>query len=812
VFPITADHTHDDLEHVAKHALHGCQHFLNRSDEEQYTIIHTLAHAAKGNFLWIQPVTKALKQETSRDGFMKAVKSAKESPKPVDELIQTLISDVTSEFSKIDSIQLLSWLLVSERPLKIAEVKDLLRVNVQEKALVSRATGVEEDIRNFGGPLVTVQNGIVRFRHGSIREQLLKISAAGKKLRNLSILQTDFVTRILAYSRLRLTHPTSSVFECPETIDVDRDALLEYATRHWIIHFRKSSLITAKNTLDLTADFKASFPKSVQLVLMEWSCWKSALDKASLHYLALQVREELFSEKNESVFQSLIICGHLYKAQSKVLDAGKYFYRASCLGRSLFKTYSAVTVSCATSFLTITKTEKSITRTELVTHKEELLVYTISAYKQHYGKTSDLVIQYSKVLAELYVTIHEEHKAETIWKELREIMITRYGKGSTEETSVSGNLRVVLKKGEKHEEIIEYERSIFETVTEMEIWDVRRIQATLKLAVSCESRGELLKAEEYYVTLWRSLIEHCHHAHSHHIDIEVHISMIDISLEYVRFLRRHHRHDEAAGVLICIWAEYEEYDFESETIFLRLKIVGDLMRAVSLLSIAVTVFKKCWSWFKSHAKVEHSESCQILISETVQEIVTTTTQSTTMTATKTETIVKEMFESSIQKSTVTLETVSISRSLITLYIKSEQWSEAIKISKKSLELIWKVVVSGGGTIALPREFGSEAIDIAISLAVCHHRSHHFHEAETIYLRIYQACFNSCQVHDERFTKAYTTLIKFYEDHSHWHKVIGMHTLESNFSNLNVSPACTHSKPFTFQMSYELLYIQNSSIQ
>jgi len=419
------------------------------------------------------------------------------------------------------------------------------------------------------------------------------------------------------------------------------------------------------------------------------------------------------------------------------------------------------------------------TRTELVTRKEELLVYVISAYKQHYCKTHDLVIQYSKVLAELYVTIHEEHKAETIWKELREIMINRYGKGSAEETSVSGNLRVVLKKGEKHEEIVEYERSIFETVTEMEIWDVRRIQATLELAVSCESRNELLKAEEYYVTLWRGLIEHCHHAHSHHIDIEVHISMIDISLEYVRFLRRHHRHDEAAGVLICIWAEYEEYDFESETIFLRLKIVGDLMRAVSLLSIAVSVFKKCWSWFKSHAKVEHSESCQILISETVREIVTTsmTMTASTTTTTKTETIVKEMFESSIQKSTVTLETVSISRSLISLYMKSEQWSEGIKISKKSLELIWRVVVSGGGTIALPREFGAEAIEIAIQLAICHHRSHHFHEAETIYRRIYQACFNSCQVHDERFTKAYTTLIEFYEKHGHWHKVIGKHSLE-----------------------------------
>jgi hypothetical protein len=95
---------------------------------------------------------------------------------------------------------------------------------------------------------------------------------------------------------------------------------------------------------------------------------------------------------------------------------------------------------------------------------------------------------------------------------------------------------------------------------------------------------------------------------------------------------------------------------------------------------------------------------------------------TTTTTTKIETIVKGMFESSIQKSTVILETVSISQNLISIYIKSEKWSEAIKASKKSFELIWRVVISRGGAVALPREFGSAAIDIAIRLAVCHQRS------------------------------------------------------------------------------------------
>ena len=81
-----------------------------------------------------------------------------------------------------------------------------------------------------------------------------------------------------------------------------------------------------------------------------------------------------------------------------------------------------------------------------------------------------------------------------------------------------------------------------------------------------------------------------------------------------------------------------------------------------------------------------------------------------------------------------------------------------------------MIVSGSGTIALPREFTAEAIEIAIQLAICHLRLHHFHEAESVYTRIYRACFNSCNVH-ERFTKEYITLIKFYQENAHWQKVI-----------------------------------------
>lgn len=347
-----------------------------------------------------------------------------------------------------------------------------------------------------------------------------------------------------------------------------------------------------------------------------------------------------------------------------------------------------------------------------------------------------------------------------------------------EETSISKQLIVVLKKGDKKTDVIEYEKSITELTKELEIWDSHYIQLTIELALSYEARKELFMAEEVYITLWRRLTERCRHT-GHHRGVETHIHLIDVALEYVRFLRRCHRNEEACNILICVWTEYEEYEFESETIFLRLKIVGEIMRAVSLFSVAVSVFKKCWRWFKAKGRTDYTISCEVLITETIEEMITTTsatavststTTSTTTTST-TETVVREFFESTLTRKEVTSETVSICKNLISYYIHLEQWSEALEFSRRSLLLIWKFVVSGAGTIALPQNFGAGVVDIAISLAVCHHHLHHFHEAEEVYVRICHACHNSCHVEDDRHVKAYEVLIKFYEKHNHWQKMI-----------------------------------------
>ncbi|MCJ1395329.1 hypothetical protein MMC18_008490 [Xylographa bjoerkii] len=780
---ITADHTHNDIHHMIERALRNYPHFQVQEEHDREKIVERLVHAAKGNFLWASLTTASLRQESSHNGFQKAVEAVKDAPLTLKKTIEKLFNAL--DFTKSDAKLLLSLLVVAERPLTVSELKCLLQVDPARASYVERKTDINQDIKHAGGSLIIIQNGVVRFRHSAIRSYLMEMPADDQKKSNYETSEKDLVNRVLAYCKFILTKKYEVTFQSVDMAEVkelfNKHPLLDYAIRNWTVHFRRSSYFKAGGTIEISDELKGIFPSSTHLALLEWACWEpqaSAIEAINMHDLALRIREKVFTEKHESVLQSLIICGNLHKKLSSTTQAGTCYYRAASIGQTILSKYSNITITCTTTFLTVTESVTTTTRTEFVSRKEEMLKYIIVACKHQYGKTSDIVIRYYKVLAQLYVDIHEEHEAEIIWRELREIIIVRHGKGSEEETNISEQLTIVLKKGGKQEEVIEYERGIFETTMELEVWDVRRIKITLELAVSYEARNDYLMAEELYVVLWERMVKHCHHDHHHH-GVEIHVSMIDIALEYVRFLRRRGRHEEASSVLICIWAEYEEYDFESEVIFLRLKVVGELMRAVSLLSIAISVFKKCWSWFSSHGKHEHVASCEVLISSTVEEIITTTSTTavsttTSTTTTTTETVIKEIFESTISRTTVSSETISICKSLISYYMKLEQWALAIEVTERSLTLIWKMVISGGGTCALPREFGTEAIDIAIFLAVCHLRSHHYHEAEEIYVRIYRACFNSCHIHDERLTRSSTILIKLYEEHRHWHKMIAIY--------------------------------------
>ena len=205
--------------------------------------------------------------------------------------------------------------------------------------------------------------------------------------------------------------------------------LLEYAVRFWTKHFHLSSL-HLDGSLQLSDDFKNDFPGSNLMALLEWGCWSTFTSSNQSYELALRVREAAFSSNHESVLQSLFMYGTYMRKFAKITEAGALFYRASRVGQAVLRKNHTLILGCATTFLAITETIITMTRTELTTRKEETLQCVIDVYKHQHGQSHNLVIRCYKMLAQLYVDIREEHKAETIWRELREIIVVRFGKGS----------------------------------------------------------------------------------------------------------------------------------------------------------------------------------------------------------------------------------------------------------------------------------------------------------------------------------------------------------------------------------------------
>ncbi|KAL8890462.1 MAG: hypothetical protein Q9192_005866, partial [Flavoplaca navasiana] len=782
-FTITSDHTHEDLRLVIDNLLHGQVHFDHQNEHARERVVEQLRQAARGNFLEAILTTSLLKRESTHEGFNRTLKAASESKVDVNDLVVRVIN--TIDLTSTEVQQLISWMSITSRPLTLPEINLLFQIDLAKKSFVDLDVHAISNALTVLKPLVTQRNGFVRFRHSIIRQHMLSIQKEGKRLRNRRDAQADFTMRLLGYCHFNMGKPRDPTLEMMKSSEVEdlfaKFSLLEYTVTHWLRHFRSSSFQQDNGSLQLTSEFRAIFPGTTRLPLLEWSCWEmtsNPSDAIHLSELALRVRQEALTQNHRASLQGLIACGNIYRKEQKVTKASECFYRASKISQPLLRKHHPFTVSCTATFLTVTESLTLTSRTEIASWREELLVYVIEAYKHQFGKTHDLVIEHYKLLAQLYTDIHEEQHAERIWREVREIVVLRFGKGSQEETQISEHLTIVLKKGDRKTDVVEYERGIFDIVTELYVWDVRRIRMTLELAWSYEKCGETLMAEELFVVLWRKLTDQCHHYHDHH-GVDIHIRTIDVVIEYVHYLRRCHRHEEAASVLICVWSEYEEYEFESETLFLKLKFIGQLMREVKLLTVAVSVLRKCSNWFKSHSKHEHAKSCEIIISETTAEMIesasiTTTTTTLTTSTTSTEVVVRELFESTLTRTTVTSETVTNCKNLISYYMTLQLWSKAIEATKRSLIVIWRSIVTSGGTIALPKDFGKDAIDIAMSWATCHRRCHRFHEAEEIYVRIYHACQNSCRVDNDRLTSAYTVLAELYEEHHHWRKVIELH--------------------------------------
>ncbi|KAI2602069.1 hypothetical protein GGR54DRAFT_625758 [Hypoxylon sp. NC1633] len=807
---ITPEHVHDDIQLYLINGLAKRSVYTSQSDAKQQELLSLLVSRAKGSFLFVYLALQLLDSDVKFDSFKQLVESIKPDPsKNHDGLLKELVNKFDWKDRNVS--HLLSFMIVIERPLETGEAQDLLSVDV-EKGTVSSRVNVRKILPATKG-LVIESKGTLRFKHSVVRSYVRGL--CGSPLLSLRDAHGLLTTTLLLFARNALTQPCEPSFDIVNRSIIDHayqsHSIVEYTVRYWTTHIQQSSLMSTKGDLTITPNFKDVFPDSTFFVMLEWASWQTQPLSTSihLHELALKVRSACFGEKHRTVLQSLIILGILYRTQSEVVKAAEFFYRASTIGQIILYKFSPLVVSCTSIFLACTEQITYTKRTTIVTYREEMLRFYIEVCKGQYGAHSDHVIRWYEALVKLYRQINEENMAAVILKELHEIIIIRFGRGSTRERGIARELagmKVVLKKGETQESKDQYDELLFEASEEMELTDELRLTIILSLAKTYESEHKFLLAEKLYVALWSRVCTAC----SQKTTAELQLVQLNIALEYVHFLRRLKRQSEACNVMVCVWAEYEHGSFGSKAIVLRLKELSVLFRQFGLLAVSISILKRAWGWFKEHKMIETEEASETttIITEVVEEITETTTEVTT-TTTETETITRELYETTYTRAKsgkVDRHFFKASLALVNLHIKLQRWSEAEVVLRQSLELVWKGILTVDEKLTLEGSYTKETVMTATRLALCYHRQRKFDKAEQIYVRVWGACLTSLKADDALLIEITTTLISFYKEYHRYEKVIEIYVelLKHYRKNLGATHKLTINILYELAATYELL--------
>ncbi|KAI1321099.1 hypothetical protein F5Y16DRAFT_389291 [Xylariaceae sp. FL0255] len=775
---LSTETVYDDIHAILQQGLSHVSHFADKSFAEQEDMVDGLLDNTSGSMLMATLFIEYLKQHKSRDEFEKGVEILLNTQThSVSELVQKLLT-----IAKLDddSKKVLSFLIAARRPLSFNEVALLLEAEPKSKKEHHHLSHLTKSISPF---VITVE-GLIMIRHDAVKQALLNIPETSNLSLHLKDRHKDLLIRLLLCTGKHLARDNDEPrLDLLTSSDIEKQVasnqLLEYTVRYWVIHFKLSSLFKSQGDLPLSSEFTSIFPSSVTFALLEASRWRTQYlpdEAAELFTIAFRVRKQLFGLERTSVLQSAITCAIFYETVlGRYSEAAEWYIHVIRIGQKVLSVQDELVITCCTTLLHISETLVTKTRTEIMTYREETMLTLITAYTHQYGASSKEVLKIYESLAELYVFISEESKAIEIRTKITEIHAGFHKhEFITDADVMSRQLDVMLKKSSGVEEVEGFGSLLlgYEAESEEE-WTIVHVESLIHLAIEFVKRGFFAKAEDVYVELMLKLAEIC-------ISTQVcewHEKRIEVMIKYASFLHTQRRLEEASTVLICCWTDYSLHQVSMfESIVLLFKEVAVCMRLVGMTSMSLTVFQRCWSWFKSTHKEESSVFKEIveLIAVTSSEVVkksTTTTTTTTTTTSSSETVIREVFESSLssEETEVTTTTVELCNSLTSIYIKESRWSEAMTVIKSTLKKTWSSFFSE--TIEsnmLSSSLAKESIKLVLDLAECYIAQKRYEKVDYLYLRLYRIHCKSLKFDDAtviKYRETYINFLKKFEMHS-----------------------------------------------
>ncbi|KAI5782676.1 hypothetical protein EDC01DRAFT_729948 [Geopyxis carbonaria] len=800
-FCIEQTHITSDIRRYVEILIKECKEFRGLKDEERTIIVEKIIKVSTCTFVYAHFAIELLKAEKTFVGIQKCLDAL---PPSLDGLLGKACLHL--DFGNSDTKLIISCLLAAERPLTVLEIKGLLEIDVSACSHSTRLSSTEDDIFNACGSIVTIRDGLVCFSHLSIKQQIVEHCKSGKFKLTIEQAHQELVIRSMAYLKLCLKDwNPEPVMGC--NFDsrqlVKEHHFLEYATRYWTAHFKRSTMYSSGGKHACTTEFKACFPDSSLLALIEGSWWETqtcATDAIEMHSLALTIRKMCLGEEHRAIIQCYINLGLTRQRTSVHTVASECYYKAWEIIRKVYGEHHSVAISCANQFITCTKDFTITKRTEIITKRTEVIYkYMWTSHKHLHGECHAETIKYAKCLAELYIQLKKTEEALCIYREVHKSCVSVYGELHEETIKITQTLVTILETSTKHhEECTTLTKTILEICEKtLECWEEKRITATIRMVEVCETRKDLKRAEELLITLRRSIIELCQHSQDEHH----HHAKIEITLHYVRFLKRHGRDKEAERILIELWNDFKtplHGDCHSDGTLIRIRIIGEELKKLKIVAVAESVFTTLYSFYKKVSKSTTTEATSIAIA--LSEILRIREEKHSE-----EIILKEIFEACITRTTVDIACIRTCLELCAFYEREEKWERSIEVCTRTLVKVWGAIITTTtttkGGCALPLRFYEEAIQIARRLAICYTREGRIEEAERIYLFIMRSCKSTLALHDELVLTCTEYVVTFYESLKRFELAISVY--EALYDEYREVLGASHT--VTIRLTYQLAH-------
>ena len=733
IWSIETQDIHNDIVSFAYERLSENSMLGSLQPSQLQSLAERLATASNGSFAWADIAIEVVSHEQTISAVSKSIDGL---PKDLKGLIDRLITTVSLQDR--DSRAILAWMLAAQRPLLLGEVKALLEIDCSSVQITERFSDIENDVRRSCGGLISITDGLLRFKTLAIRHHLVSLAGSVKDFSNSSKnvfpfnmqeASYDLCIRSLAYVKLTLDRQYPYSQE-PLTYNQLTEVFgelpfMEYACRYWLSHFRSSPMHQHPGTHKLTSTFKAVMPDSVPHTRLEYTCLRSQYsiqETCDLLQLSLSLRTLVFTEQAPSVLQTLINVA-LTIEKIKPDEANQYYHRCFKVGRELVADESTLIIWVAHRYI---DTLKTMTKS---TELEEILTYVIRIYKRDYGTSHDSTLIYMRRLAEYYVITKETTKAFTVYKEIYEVMVSKYGYHATETQTIFTSLQKISTKEQlqsiTQEQHVSAERTL-------DVSDTKRVVSTQEQIQQYEKENNVQKAEETMVNYWRDISEKSRTSK----DVKVQEQQIDATFEYVKFLQRQKRTEEATTILNGLYLELDKSTNYNESKITWIQRIGNEMKTMGSTSSARGVFSYLWSYYRSTGQHTSKEA------QTIARSLTETTTSTTTTTKSTEeqiTFYREMLETNMMTTqTMDETTIRIAIQLITSYSRTESHEDIIEVCREVLQRHWPAVLVGNQDTRFPQTFTNESIEIANHLATSYMRLNFVDEASQIRYGIFTA--------------------------------------------------------------------------